>query len=526
MSEVIENAPDARAAIVEIEPGVALVVGDAVPEGVELLPMDLIDPSARDAVTASVASALGWGNVAAQAVNGAVQAQGLLRFAPESLNLIAQGAQPMMSGGQLTGNLVRNGKIVGQARLIAAGGAQATSIAASAGGALVMVAMQAQMAQIQRTAEQNLKLTEGVLDAVKTDHWSQIVGATRAVNQAYDMAAHVGAVTDSIMGGIRHLRPELEAYVSRSQQAVAGHEAALDKADSHSGRQQILQRADVVRDAQALVLATESLRMFRLLEATNASLRADDDPREALRRDRLIEQADVDSRDQREQAARMLAGLRRELNLAAHLNVPKRTLSLRERGAGRANTAASAQLAAIVDDLGTRVGLSHVVSYAAPSHLAVEDDAPAPVLHALPWASGHTGETLIGLAEVNSTDGLGIGDLGGRRRWIAVTDRRTYVLSPRGFESSGEIESTIDNEDIRYVRVQAPEGKAPSFAVITADDDFHFEFPSWAKEGERRVAAEEFGQLVASRMSLPEEAIPAVVIPELAARPIVPLVEM
>lgn len=296
---------EARGAIIEIEPGVAIVVGDAVPEGVELLPMDLIDPGARGQIALAAASALGWGNVAAQAANGAVQAQGLLRFAPQSLDLIAKGAQPMMSGGQLTGNLVKNGKIVGQARLVAAGGAQATSIAASAGGALAMVAMQAQMAQIQRSAEQNLQLTEGVFDAIKTDHWSQIVGATKAVNQAYDMAAHIGAVTDSIMGGIRHLRPDLEAYVERSQRTVAAHRAALADAESHSARQQILQRPEVVRDAQALVLATEALRMFRLLEAANAALHANEDEREARRRDRLVEQAETEGKEQRELATKL-----------------------------------------------------------------------------------------------------------------------------------------------------------------------------------------------------------------------------
>ena len=43
----------ARGAIIEIEPGVAVVVGDAVPEGVELLPMDLIDTGARGQIASA-----------------------------------------------------------------------------------------------------------------------------------------------------------------------------------------------------------------------------------------------------------------------------------------------------------------------------------------------------------------------------------------------------------------------------------------------------------------------------------------
>ncbi|WP_281711262.1 hypothetical protein [Dermacoccus nishinomiyaensis] len=508
---------EARGAIIEIEPGVAVVVGDAVPEGVELLPMDLIGPEIRTQMASSAASALGWGNVAVQTASGAVQAQGLLRFAPQSLDLIAKGAQPMMSGGQLTGNLVKNGKVVGQARLIAAGGAQATSIAASAGGALAMVAMQAQMAQIQRTAEENLKLTEGVFDAIKSDHWSQITGATKAINQAYDMATHVGAVTDSIMGGIRHLRPDLEAYVDRSQHTVAGHEHALSQADSHSARQQILQRPDVVRDAQALVLATETLRMFRLLEAANAALHAGEDEREARRRDRLVEQAETEGARQRERATTLLADLRRELNLATTLSAPKRTLSFRERSAGRANAASSAHLAAIVNDLGRRLGLPGVEAFPAPSRVAIEGDIPETVLRGLPWVT-EPAERLIAFAEVNDAGGLSIADIG-RRRWVAVTDQRTYVLSPKNFESSAEAEHTIDNDKIRFVRVTNHDDKPLAATIVTTDAELHLEFGSWAREGEAREAAESFTELLASLMRLPVEEVPVVEVPELEDRP-------
>ncbi|MCG7429843.1 hypothetical protein [Dermacoccus nishinomiyaensis] len=515
---------DARGAIIEIEPGVAVVVGDAVPEGVELLPMDLIGPEIRTQMASSAASALGWGNVAVQTASGAVQAQGLLRFAPQSLDLIAKGAQPMMSGGQLTGNLVKDGKIVGHARLIAAGGAQATSIAASAGGALAMVAMQAQMAQIQRTAEENLKLTDGVFDAIKSDHWSQITGATKAINQAYDMATHVGAVTDSIMGGIRHLRPDLEAYVDRSQHTVAGHEHALSRAESHSARQQILQRPEVVRDAQALVLATEALRMFRLLEAANAALHAGEDEREARRRDRLVEQAETEGARQRERATALLADLRRELNLAATLSAPKRTLSFRERAASRANAASSAHLAAIVNDLGRRLGLTSVEPFIAPNRTAVDGAVPDAVLHGLPWVAGTPGERLIGFAEMNEASGLAIADIG-RRRWVAVTDRTTYVMSPKTFESSAEIEHAIDNGDIRFVRVKKNDGRAPALTIVTTDDDLHLEFGSWAKDGEAHQAAESFAELLASLMRLPVEEVPVVEVPELDERPGAPRIE-
>ena len=300
--------------------------------------------------------------------------------------------------------------------------------------------------------------------------------------------------------------------------------AALADAESHSARQQILQRPEVVRDAQALVLATEALRIFRLLEAANAALHANDDEREARRRDRLVEQAETEGKEQRELATELLGHLRRELNLAATLSASKRTLSFRERAASRANAASSAHLAAIVNDLGRRLGLASVEPFIAPNRTAVDGAVPDAVLHGLPWVTGTPGERLIGFAEMNEASGLTIADLG-RRRWVAVTDRSTYVMSPKTFESSAEIEHTIDNGDIRFVRVKKDDGRAPALTIVTTEDDLHLEFGSWARDGEAREAAESFAELLASLMRLPVEEVPVVEVPELDERPGAPRIE-
>ena len=108
---------------------------------------------------------------------------------------------------------------------------------------------------------------------------------------------------------------------------------------------------------------------------------------------------------------------------------------------------------------------------------------------------------------------------------MAVTDQRTYVLSPKNFESSAEAEHTIDNDKIRFVRVTDHEDKPLAVTIVTTDADLHLEFGSWAREGEARETAKSFAELLASLMRLPVEEVPVVEVPELDERPDAPRIE-
>jgi hypothetical protein len=75
------------ATLVEIESGLGVLFGNHVPEGLELVPFTLIDTATRSAMSEVVAASFGAGNVVAQGVNGAMQAQGLVRLAPKQWRL-------------------------------------------------------------------------------------------------------------------------------------------------------------------------------------------------------------------------------------------------------------------------------------------------------------------------------------------------------------------------------------------------------------------------------------------------------
>lgn len=65
--------------LVEIEPGVAVVFADRLPDGLDVMPFEMMTPRARQELTDGLAIASGLGNAAAQGIQGAVSPQGEVR---------------------------------------------------------------------------------------------------------------------------------------------------------------------------------------------------------------------------------------------------------------------------------------------------------------------------------------------------------------------------------------------------------------------------------------------------------------
>ena len=75
---------EAELALLEVEPGVAVLFGEAAPEGWDVEPFGLGDRSDREIVDA-LSNAVGTANAVAQGLGGFVSAQGLVRLAPETI---------------------------------------------------------------------------------------------------------------------------------------------------------------------------------------------------------------------------------------------------------------------------------------------------------------------------------------------------------------------------------------------------------------------------------------------------------
>src|SRR5690606_20865942 len=141
---------------VEIEAGLAVLCGDHVPEGIELIPFTFMDPTTRAAVSTAAGTAVGMGNIAAQGVNAAMQAQGLVRLAPQTLAALKT-ATPIVKDGWNLGTLASGGKFAAQVRWLPATAATTASVVAAMGPAITLMVIQVQLNQIANVAKHNLE---------------------------------------------------------------------------------------------------------------------------------------------------------------------------------------------------------------------------------------------------------------------------------------------------------------------------------------------------------------------------------
>ena len=99
---------EAELALLEVEPGVAVLFGEAAPEGWEVEPFGLGDRSNREIIDA-LSNAVGAANAVAQGLGGLVSAQGLVRLSPETIRNLKT-MQTMVEGNYNLGVLKQGGK--------------------------------------------------------------------------------------------------------------------------------------------------------------------------------------------------------------------------------------------------------------------------------------------------------------------------------------------------------------------------------------------------------------------------------
>ena len=513
-------ADEESSALIEVEPGVAVLVSDSVPEGLDILPIEFLDREQQKSFVQGVAGQAGWLNLAAQIAAGRVDTKGLVRLDPETLKAMEKGATYMKSGGKNLGVLMKNGKTAHIVRFTDAGGAaKAATVVPGVGQAAALVAVQARLDKIEGAVQQNIALTQSIYDELKHQQWITAHANYRTIAHTLATARHVGAVTDRDWSAIVGVRRDLEQQLGTSHEALKRHKEALGKTKTQQERFELLtDKGDaLVQDAQALMLATYSLRMLDLMGAANASLHAADDPIEAGRCEKLL----ADSRatvDPTTETAELMEALRTEMNVAAAVR-SRRFGFVGDRTKAHPAALKSARVAEQLNRFSEIMGLDPVQAHDVPQLTAAPEDAPAAILQVLPWRVVNNGERLLAVAEVTDLGERGIGEIG-RKRWLAMTDDFLYVLDRKEVESYGAVDRHLRLDDIRFVRVRdADPRRAPRVDIVTKDSDYSFEFGGWARDSEGREKALAFARLLQSRMNLPQSEVPVVNSEDLLALP-------
>jgi len=494
-------------ALVEVEKGLAILVGDHVPDGVDLIPFTFMDLDTRVAVSTAVGKAVGLGDIAAQGVNAAIQAQGLVRLAPQTLAALKT-ATPIVKDGWNLGTLADGGgKFAAQVRWLPAGAATTASVVASMGTAITLMVIQVQLNQIAEAAEHNLELTSKVLQVLRQEQWSSATGYHKTLLRELSHARRIGEVTEAIFGEVQGYQGELSSQWDVFEKAIKQHVAELRSKVGHKERQRYLtdNGQAIIADVQALLLAQTSWFVYQALRAGHLLKSAQTNTQDAELLKNLIADAQALHEKTLDETDWVLDQLAREFAVIAELP-GKRTFKI--GGSARAAVDAKQMVLQLQQALAAIRGqdaTSLPGPLAMPAIAVFEGEMPQVLTRILPLRLG-ADEKVLALADAScdrwNLPLLGVG-------WVAVTDRRILVTKQESLRRVGAIDIELDVDDIRYVRRPDRGDKPPVVDVITKDTDLTLEFPTWSKSGEARESADKMAELVASFMNLPESEVPS-----------------
>lgn len=506
----VHESTDPSTALVQIADDLAVFFGDAVPTGLELIPFTLVDEATRASLSNTIADAAGFGNAVAQGVNGLMQAHGLVRLAPQTLEQLKTAA-PLVKDGWNLGTLATEGRFVAQVRWLPAGGATAASVVASMGPALTLMAIQFQLNQIAELAKHNLELTSKVLQVVRQEQWSEATGYYNTLIKELGNAREIGVVTDSIYKEIRGYQGPLSTQWDLFERAVQGHVTGLRARHGHKQRQQYLldNGQAILADVQALLLAQTSWFTYQAMRAGHLLDGAASNPRDEALLKKLVTDARQLHSKTLDETDWLLEQLAREFAVIGELP-GKRKLKI-----GSSESAAK-EVAQMVRQLqkalaAIRDATVHTdpATFELPAIRVFEAGVPGELKRILPLRL-ERGEQVLALAEASCDRwDWNFRDSG----WVAVTDQRVLITKQDSLRRVGAIDIALDLDDLRYVRrPHTPRDKSPTLDVITKETSLTLKFGSWAKDGEHRADTERFGELLASFMRLPPSEVPTVLI--------------
>ena len=504
---------EAELALLEVEPGVAVLFGEAAPEGWEVEPFGLGDRSDREIIDA-LSNAVGAANAVAQGLGGLVSARGLVRLAPETI-LNLRTMQTVVKDGYYLGTLKEGGKFAASVRWMPVAGTQAVSVLENLGPSFALLAISAQLAAISNKVDENIELTRDVLKALREDHWNTLAGLCDTVAGAIDEAREVGIVTARIFGRVKHLEDSLRKERKTFTAYLDRHLKELET--DYAGRRDYLRdnAEDIIADTQGFIMAETAYYRYLMLRA--AEIAADEDRAagddELLRL--LARQVPAERRDSMDRVARVLERLDAHCHLAEVASGRRRSFrDFRSRRSSSVNQTVSAMIE-YVDRL--RGAVYEEPAALRPSITVVKDkdDALRRALDVLAWVLPRE-EPLLALAEVSQSSfakaipgsdvvsGGTSGRLMGAASYLGITPTRFFLTSQSALTGDGSIERSVPLSELRYVRLR--EGKKRVIVdIITKDDNITVNFDGWAAEGVHRDEVCRVVNLLMSFVNLPEE---------------------
>lgn len=485
---VDDNSPQQKAsevatALVQIDEAHGLVFGEHLPKevlGAPVEPLAFVSAADKARLADAFSASVGSATMAANVAPAFAEAQGIIKLAPESITALKAMTPMVAANGQNLGVLVNSsGKIGHVIQWMPATGASATTFLATLGPSVSMLAMQIQLAAIDKKVDRNIRLTQDVLDELRWSSDAELNALVATVRRGYREALSIGAVTDDVYGEVRGKEDLLDRSRTLLMLRLDAHSTELLQATSRDERRRWVREHNerVTSDLQALLNVQNAWYTFRALRTAN-----------------------LESKDSR------LVGHLRETTQAEH----ERTMALVTRTADELQR----QLGLLAEDSGRRTGRksSRELKEAAEALRSV-------MLDALPQLGGETSqpEVLLGnsddvargsrvlslLMKIQAPPALAaacrIGDEF-RASFLFVLSSELVIAQARRLLADHHVEHVIPHSAVRFVRA-ADDGKQIELATTSG-----FFTITWADDKQQTLCFA--NQLIASLMRLPAGEVP------------------
>ena len=299
--------------LVEVTPGVAVVFGE-VPDGLELISLDMVPSFDRAQLSTALGSLGNAGTIVGNVAEAVSSAQGLFRGNDATLSLLKSGGQMAAKDGAKLGAIFKNGELVAQARFIPASITAATAIAAI-GPAVAMIALQMQLGEISGFVRSNIQLTTQTLKAIRNEQWAELEGLAESVDEAVKETRELDAITDSVWEPIAPSGPNIRKQLKLYRKNVAGHVQELGKLEGRARRQYLESNAEaIVFDTYALLSSLKTHAEYQAVRAALARTRSTNDESEAQLFDRIARNTPFEINESLSEIRALTESLVRELS--------------------------------------------------------------------------------------------------------------------------------------------------------------------------------------------------------------------
>lgn len=505
---------EATTALVEVGPGEFAVFGPLDIEGVTIERPPLLPDAARDGLQDSISGLLATGNLGLQAAQTLGAFEGLVRLTPATLQALQAGAVPMTNGVANLGSLVdASGRIVHSVQWVSAGAAGVASGLVALGPALAMLGMQMQLARISRLVGENLRLTDSVLEVLRTEAWATVEGYHGTMLQMVREARAIGEVSDNIWENVQGNAPDLNAIRLRFRKEVEGHVRELRTASAPVRQREYLDHHGdaILKDVQGLLQAQAAWYTYEAIRAGHLHTQINVKPSAAAQLKEVVRHAQLTSESDLRDAARLTDALIRRASAMEAAKGSGKIPFGKSRQAARAVAQAGRQLASTLEELQANWNLADPPRQN-PAIAAFKGGVSEQlVLDVLRWHL-EDDEQLLATASAKGKPGDSWGtSLDSGWQIVAVTDRRILAARHAPLKETGELDHVVALKDVRFVRFNpgnAAKKTGANLDVLLRDGEFRLRFDDWsaAEKDASDVAA--FAQLLQSHMHIPADEVP------------------